>query len=287
MIELTPLSLFRDWYIFYLAGKVTLQGQSPYIVEGFFNPLPTAWLLSITTIIPFPIWAWVMIALSFGLWVALLKRRSHWLLLSLPYIFGMTMGSLDAFLWVPARLFGGVGLSLLTLKPQIGLLWIPIQLREWVLEKDYKQIKLFTVSTLLLWGIPTLFAPKWLYQWLEALPPITNRMVGAASLAGFYELTGHALPYLLVFGVVLIWLILKRPAKDFFIAAMVSPSIWPSDWVIVAEFVSWRFTVLSWLLIFTGLTPNGAQFFWLLGILIWLERKRGQELTSKPETHAA
>ena len=115
-------------------------GLSPYIVEGFINPIQIAWLISLTTKIPFTIWVPIMISLSFLLIVWLAKRRSHWILLSLPFIFGMSIGSLDAFLWVPARLMGGWGLSLLTLKPQLGILWIPLQLLSWWREKNWREI---------------------------------------------------------------------------------------------------------------------------------------------------
>lgn len=272
MIPLKPLSLFRDWYIFYRAGQALSEGISPFRVEGFFNPIQVAWLLSITTWIPFIFWVPLMIAASFLLIVLLTKRRAHWMLLSLPFIFGMIMGSLDVFLWVPARLFGGWGLSLLTLKPQLGLLFIPIQLLNWWFDEGQRRnIVNFLIATLLLWGIPTVIKPSWVTDWLDALPTLSSRMHSAASFSGFSILTGWEWAYILLFGVVFT-IILVRRSQAFYVAAAFSPSIWPSDWVIASEFVTWRFTLLSWLLIFTGLSENGAQFFWCLGLLIWLEQ---------------
>lgn len=271
MIPLEPLSLFRDWYIFYRAGQALSEGISPFRVEGFFNPIQVAWILSFTTWVPFSIWAPLMIVISFLLLVALARKRSHWILLSLPFIFGMIMGSLDAFLWVPARLFGGWGLALLTLKPQLGIILIPIQLLNWWCEDKRRDIANFLISTFLLWGIPTLIRPAWVKEWLNALPPLSSRMHFAASFSGFSALTGAEWIYVLLFGIVLTLILIKR-SQAFYVVAAFSPSIWPSDWMIASEFVTWRFTVLSWLLIFTGLTVNGAQFFWLLGILIWLEQ---------------
>jgi len=212
-----------------------------------------------------------MIVVSFLLIVLLAKKRSHWMLLSLPFIFGMIMGSLDVILWVPARLFGGWGLSLLTLKPQLGIFLIPIQLLNWWFENKRRDIVNFLISTSLLWGIPTLIRPAWVKEWLSALPTLSSRMHFAASFSGFSALTGAEWVYVLLFGIVLTLFLIKR-SQAFYVVAAFSPSIWPSDWIIVSEFVTWRFTVLSWLLIFTGLTTNGAQFFWLLGVLVWLEQ---------------
>jgi len=271
MISLEPLSLFRDWYIFYRAGQALSEGISPFRVEGFFNPIQVAWILSFTTWIPFSVWVPLMIVVSFLLIVLLAKKRSHWMLLSLPFMFGMIMGSLDAFLWVPARLLGGWGLSLLTLKPQLGIILIPIQLLNWWFENNRRDIINFLISTVLLWGIPTIIQPAWVMDWLASLPTLSSRMHSAASFSGFSALTGAEWVYILLFGIVLAIILIKR-SQAFYIAAAFSPSIWPSDWILASEFVTWRFTLLSWLLIFTGLSENGAQFFWLLGALIWLEQ---------------
>jgi hypothetical protein len=271
MIPLLPLSLFRDWYIFYTAAEAITNHISPYNVEGFFNPIQVAWLLSLTTWIPFTIWVPIMIGASFLLIILLARRRSHWILLSLPFIFGMSMGSLDVFLWVPARLLGGWGLSLLTLKPQLGVLWIPLQLLAWGREKNWRQIIYFGIACLILWGVPTLIQPGWITTWLAALPPVSSRMSWAASIAGLSALTGVNWVYIVLFLIVLVILMVWK-SRSFYVAAMFSPSIWPSDWMICAEFASWKFTLLSWALVPTGLSPNGAQFFWLLGLLTWLEQ---------------
>lgn len=246
-------------------------GISPYEVEGYLNPIQVAWLISFTTKIPFAIWVPIMICLAFLLIVLLAKRRSHWILLSLPFIFGMSMGSVDAFLWVPARLLGGWGLSLLTLKPQLGILWIPLQLLAWWCEKNWRDIIYFSIASLVLWGAPTLIQPGWIQDWLAALPPISARMSGAASIAGFSALTGAEWVYIALFMVVLV-VLMARKSKSFYAAAMFSPSIWPSDWIICAEFATWKFTLLSWALVPTGLSINGAQFYWMLGLLVWLEQ---------------
>jgi len=271
MIPLPPLPIFRDWYIFYQAGQAMNHGISPYKVDGFINPIQVAWLLSFTTWMPFSVWVPILICVSFLLIVVLAKKQSHWILLSFPFVFGLSMGSLDALLWVPARLLGGLGLSLLTLKPQLGLLWIPLQLMEWWRQKNWREIAAFSLACLVLWGIPTLIQPLWIRDWLVALPAMSTRTTAAASLAGFSALTGHEWLYVVLFLIVLIILLVSR-SRSFYVAAMFSPSIWPSDWMICAEFVTWRFTLISWLLVPTGLSPNGAQFYWLLGLLVWVEQ---------------
>jgi hypothetical protein len=288
------ITIFRDWYIFYAAGQAVSMGISPYKVEGFINPIQVAWLLSFTSWLPFSVWVPIMISLSFIAIVFLAKKRSHWILLSLPFIFGITMGSLDAFLWVPARLLGGLGLSLLTLKPQLGLLLIPMQLLEWWRKKNWREISAFFIASIVMWGIPTLIQPHWIKDWLTALPPMSTRTTDSASVAGFSALTGHEWFYVALFAIVLVILLFYK-SQDFYLAAMFSPSIWPSDWIICAEFATWRFTLVSWLLVPTGLTTNGAQFYWLLGALVWFEqhpdsvrglwkRVRQRSVSSQPDT---
>jgi len=270
-MPLPPLHLFRDWYIFFQAGKAIQEGISPYLVEGFINPIQTAYLLSFTTFFPFTVWVAIMCGAAFILIIVLNKKKSHWTLLSLPFIFGLSMGSLDVFFWVPARLLGGWGLPLLTLKPQIGVYVIPLQLGIWLRNRNFKEIRHFAIGFGLLWGIPTLVQPKWVVEWLRALPGLDERMHWAASLAGFSALTGGELFYILIF-IAITMILLFRGSNNFYLAASFSPSIWPSDWIIASEFISWRFTILSWILVFTGLSQNGAQFYFLLGFLVWAEQ---------------
>lgn len=263
--------MYRDWFVFYKAGKAVLTGISPYSVKDYFNPIQAAWLLAPTTLIPFRIWVLAMIGISFIAIVVLCGKKSHWVLLSLPFIFGMTMGSLDVFLWVPARLFGGVGLSLLTLKPQLAMIFVPFQLLEWWRDKENDELFRFGISTFFLWTIPTIIHPNWITDWLNALPPLESRLPDAASLAGFTVITGGWRYYVAAF-VVVMFLLLIIKNNSYYLAASFSPAFWPSDWIIAAEHITWRFVLLSWLLVPTGISENGAQFYFLLGILIWIEK---------------
>ncbi len=284
-MDILSMTLFRDWMIFYQAGRYVRDGLSPYQVEGFFNPIQVAWLLSWTTWLPFQVWVYGMIGLSFILLVVLLKKRAHWALLSLPFIFGMSMGSLDVLLWVPARLLGGWGLSLLTLKPQLALLVIPLQLSAWWRSGRRKEIERFFIATLIVWGVPTLLHPAWLPAWLRAVFTVDQRVRihWAASLAGFSALTGYEGLYIALFFLVLLVFTLRGDDR-YYLVAMFSPFFWPSDWILTAEYISWRFTLLSWLLVPTGLSPNGAQLYFLLGLLSAWEQNRQQKAATMPVT---
>lgn len=264
--------LFRDWHIFYQAAAAVREGTSPYAVGGFFNPIQVAWILSPTTVIPFSAWVGLMCAAAFLLVVVLNKKKAHWTLLSLPFIYGLFMGSLDMFLWVPARLFGGWGLSFLTLKPQLGAFIIPLQLGDWWRKKNFREIRRFALAITLLWGVPTIIQPAWIMDWIQAaVPSGSDRLHWAASIAGFSTITGGDIFYLFLFAaVILIMFVLG--SNEFYLAASFAPYIWPSDWVITSEFATWRFTLLSWALVPTGIGLNGAQFYFLLGLLIWAER---------------
>ena len=182
------------------------------------------------------------------------------------------MGSLDMFLWVPARLLGGWGLPLMTLKPQLGAFIIPLQLGIWWRERNFKELKRFVFSLALLWGIPTLLQPSWIMDWTQAaIPSGSDRLHWAASVAGFSVVTGGEMFYILLF-VLIVVILFVRGSNEFYLAASFAPSIWPSDWILASEFITWRFTLLSWALVPTGIGDNGAQFYFLLGLLIWAER---------------
>ena len=271
--------MFQDFYIFYQAGQAIAAGLSPYTVPGYFNPIQAAWLLSFTTFLPFQVWAWILVALSAAGVILLARKAAIWYLISAPFIFGAYMGMLDVLLWIPARLLGGPGLALLTLKPQLAMIYIPFRLLEWKRAGDWKQIRLFVISILALWGIPTAINPAWIRTWLAAMPTLESRMHGAASLAGYIVIFDQPVFYVVVFALVM-GVLLWKGSNTWPLAMSFSPALNPVDWVMASEFWTWRLTILSWILTFAGVgiehfqLLRGSQALFILGICIWWTSRR-------------
>lgn len=264
---------FRDWRIFYDAGLAMRYGLSPFVVRDYVNPIQLAWVLQWTVWIPFPVWVILMCVLTSAGIVIVAKRNAVWYFLSLPFTFSIWMGMMDMFLWLPARLFGGVGLALLTLKPQLFALYAPFQIAAWIREKNWREIGALTVSLVGLWGIPTLFYPPLITDWLNALPTLESELF-ASSFAGYSVIFGNLIFYYALFAALMLFLLWKR-STAYYLASSFSPSFSLVDQCINAEFATWRYALLSWLLFPFGVGVNGAQQFFLLGILIFVERRHG------------
>lgn len=263
---------FRDWRIFFDAGTAVSRGLSPFTVSGYFNPVQLAWLLQWTVWIPFPAWVVIMCLLTAAAILIVAKRNAVWYFLSLPFIFSIWMGMMDMFLWLPARLFGGAGLALLTLKPQLFALYAPFQIAAWIREKNWRQIGLCLASVILLWGIPIAIRPSLLTDWLRALPTLESELF-ASSIAGYSVIFGNLVFYYALFAGLVLFLLWKK-SNAFYLASSFSPSFSLVDQCILAEFATWRYALLSWVLFPFGIGINGAQQFFMLGILIFIERRR-------------
>lgn len=265
---------FRDWRIFYDAGVAMSRGVSPYLVGGYFNPIQLAWFIQWTVWIPFPVWVTLAILATSAAILIVARKNAIWYFLSLPFIFSIWMGLIDMFLWLPARLFGGVGLALLTLKPQLFVLYAPFQTTAWIREGNWKQIGLCLASIVGLWVIPSLFYPALIPEWLDALPTLQSELF-ASSFAGYSVIFGNLFFYYGLFAALMLFL-LYRQREEYYLATSFSPSFSLVDQCINAEFATWRYTLLSWLLFPFGVGVNGAQQFFLLGILIFFENYKNR-----------
>lgn len=251
-------------------------GSSPFTVPGYFNPIQLAWVLQFTTFIPFSVWAVGMCVITFLLVVVVAKKNAVWYLLSAPFIFSLQFGMVDMLLWVPARLGGGIGLSLLTMKPHLFLLYAPFQFVHWIREKNWRQIYLCMASVAVLWGIPTVIDPGWLSDWLSALPTLSAKMEGA-SISGYGIVFGNIYFYYALFAVVMI-VLLQRIDLPYYLATSFSPAFSIVDHCLNAEYATWRYTLLSWLIFPLGIGKQvfelgvGSQQYFLMGILIFIEQ---------------
>ena len=260
--------MFIDWRIFYDAGAAVLAGLSPYSVAGYYNPMVVALLLAPTTLIPFDVWVWVMIGLSAVGIITVCRKRSHWVLLSFPFIYGMSWGSLDVFLFAPSVFFGGTGLALITLKPQLAIFIVPLKLAQWYRAGDWRNIRRFVLAAGYLWTLPVLLFPKWPQEWLQSMPKLSERSLGAASLAGLDFGAWWAVLLLACMLGVVVWLIAKRRA-EFHLPMIFAPSLWASDYLTTMQSASWLTWLAGWVFALTGF----SWMFALMPLVIETERK--------------
>lgn len=110
----------NDWDTFFVpAVRAFLEGQSPYSVEGFFNP---PWLVFLLTPLAWAPPGLAMLFPSLALLLAAHRRRKPWLIpivgLSFPFLAASVYANID---WLPmlGLAYGGAaGPLLVTVKPQ-------------------------------------------------------------------------------------------------------------------------------------------------------------------------
>jgi hypothetical protein len=137
-----------------------------------FNPWPLDWLCYPFAVLP-PIWGsmlWNLVA-AFGFIFALnrLGGRPLWFALSLPCFWTFTQGQMEGLLALglalaltSSPLWAGLGLALLSLKPQFGLLAIPYVLFQ---RRDWRLL----LAAAVLYGASVLRWGFWFDDWLAAL----------------------------------------------------------------------------------------------------------------------
>ncbi len=115
---------------FYPAGQMAVNGQSPYLVEGFYNPI---W-----TVLPFMALSFLPLELAWRVWIAisilgysLVLYRLNFsangiiLLIFSPFILAATFyGNIDWMVLLGATLPPVIGIWLVIIKPQIGIIVI-------------------------------------------------------------------------------------------------------------------------------------------------------------------
>ncbi len=115
-----------DYLSFYRAGQALLAGGNPYSVSGYYNPLSVAVLLAPLSLLPFEIAYRIHAGLAFALYCVALWRLSGRMLFAMllaPFVW-MTVfyGNLEYMVMLGAALPASVGIWLVPVKPQIGLI---------------------------------------------------------------------------------------------------------------------------------------------------------------------
>jgi hypothetical protein len=164
-----------DFGVMWEVGRAILAGQDPYTVFGSFYPPAMSYLFVLFALLP--------LGLAYGLWTAAnigfllravgLRRMMAWLLF-VPMFMVIAAGQVDAaFLalatFLPKRDWKSVAAAaLITLKPQVALLLLPLFLVRWLLT-DRRRLAAFVGATAVLHLWPLALDPTIGSRWIERL----------------------------------------------------------------------------------------------------------------------
>jgi len=149
---------FLDFTVLYQTGKDLWNG----LYTGLY-PLPANGLFALWAL--FPEWATLaaLLITSLALFVAVFKRKALLWVFYVPVLQVLWMGQIDLLsLWLLAH-FSPVSLALLTLKPQLFILAIPLLLKRKELWKP------FVAWCAVLYVPITLVRPTWILEWIRQM----------------------------------------------------------------------------------------------------------------------
>jgi hypothetical protein len=204
-----------DYSAFYRAGQALLAGTNPYDVRDYYNPLTVAVLMAPLSLLPFEIAYRIHAGIAFALYCIALWRLSGRMLFAMlltPFVW-MTVyyGNIEYLVLLGAALPAVVGIWLVTVKPQIGLV-------------------VFVLMTFELWRIHRMRS-------LLVLIPFAA-MVGLSFALGMGRTPVERAwnisvwPWGLLPGALcMVWAIVKRDRKLGLVAApLLSPYMTPYSW---------------------------------------------------------
>jgi len=174
-----------DFRILWTAGRVVLEGGSPYAVPGFFYPVNFAWFMAPFGLLPVQAAYIVLIVLSLAALRALKPARKVYVFA--PVVYALFIGQFDLVFLVLGLAGGWVGLALATLKPQIGIWLVIYQFYCW--RKDGREkIRNTLIGVGVIYAFPFLVDPGWFGDWLAASPGFLDYASHSASLFGIGRL---------------------------------------------------------------------------------------------------
>src|SRR5512139_2633452 len=152
--------MFGDFDVLYRIGQEMLAGR--YSQESLY-PLPAAVLFAALALLPRDVALGLVLGTSIIVLIALFKWRAALWVMYLPVMNVLVMGQIDLICLGLLRIGTPLTLALLSLKPQLFPLALPVLIANRAL---WKRTALYIA---LLYGIPTLIAPGWIGQWLRQM----------------------------------------------------------------------------------------------------------------------
>lgn len=231
------MDISGDLQSFYDSGHALLSGQ--YVS---FYPLPIVVLFALLSLLPMPLLLALLLASSVMILVAMFKRRALLWLFFAPILQTFALGQLTIiWLWL-LRHASAWSLALLTLKPQLAILALPLLIHKRALWKP------FAAWMVLLYVPVTLIRPSWPVEWIMQIND--GRLNGtSASL--------RSAPLLAIMFGILALLVYRRMGGVSWpsLATVLNPAIHAYDYGILTGMSLWLIP-LSWI---------GVAGMWLTG----------------------
>jgi hypothetical protein len=255
-----------DFSTFYHAAECWMQGQSPYACADFFYPLPTLFLFLRLTVFPLLVAKIIWMLVMLTSLVVVCKRSTVWFVLYVPALQALYLGQIDLVLLPAIFLANGPAIALVTLKPQLVWIYLPI----WLMSVNGNERKRFFIVAGALWGASFLAWPGWILEFLA-----TTRRAGQAAFASPSLWGGGFLPWWLVF---LVGIILIRYAKNRWAATTaVNPAIISYELVVLLPQARWWLVPLSWITQWSANQVGAAWPHVVLSVATALAGKRDSD----------
>ena len=162
------MDIFGDLQAFYDSGHALLGGQ--YVS---LYPLPIVVLFALLSLLPMPLLLALVLGSSIVILVIMFKRRALLWLFFAPILQTFALGQLTIiWLWLLRRA-SAWSLALLTLKPQLAILALPLLIRRHALWKP------FAMWMAVLYVPVTLIRPSWPIEWIAQIND--GRLNGTSS----------------------------------------------------------------------------------------------------------
>lgn len=212
----------------------TLSGSYGHVT---YNPWPLYWLIYPFAILPL-IWGAVLwnVVQAIGYVFALrrLGGSAWWFVLSLPCFWNFSQGQIEGFMAIglalaltASPLWAGLGLTLISLKPQFAILVIAYIL---IFQRHEWQLLIFPIATyassFIYWGF-------WIDDWLATLPGLAFGGIGESINYGLYPYALVLIPLLFIFRDLRIWSIIQGLCLPYFAFYSFAPFLamkWHSRW---------------------------------------------------------
>jgi hypothetical protein len=191
---------------FWLIGRAVLEGRDPYSIAGNVYPPAACLFFSIFAILPQQL-SWVLWLISnVVLFMVMVLRKKNglksfiWLGYT-PFLFTLISGQIDFLLfWMSSFLEEDhwhipLVAALITLKPQIALMVLPVFLLDWLRHKR-KLLLIWMAICVVLHGFPIILDAGLYQRWWMAISRQANSYQTASP--GLFSLTGVGIPLLVI-----------------------------------------------------------------------------------------
>lgn len=231
--------MFLDFREIYGFGKAVWDGQyiGPY-------PYPTTLFFALFALLPYNYALALWITLSGVALVATFGRRAPYWVAFAPIVLTLAQGQVDLFLLFLMHTDEAPALGLMWLKPHVAVFALPKMLKK---EKIWGVLAMVVI----LFGIPTIARPSWVFEWVERVIAQQESGVRLTTLIGY--------PI-----VALVIIILRKDWKTWWTVA--NPyCLFPYDLTLLAGRSVWLVPI-SWALFLLSIKINNPSIVALLGV---------------------